>query len=37
MGEFGAIVGGLIGLGAAGEEGLEASAELGTAALDDGS
>jgi uncharacterized membrane protein len=34
MGEFGAIVGGLIGLGAAGEEGLEAGAELGAEAME---
>lgn len=36
MGEFGAIVGGLIGLGAAGEEGLEAGAEAGAEAMEDG-
>jgi uncharacterized membrane protein len=34
--EFGAIVGALVGLGVAGEEGLEAGAELGAAALADG-
>ncbi len=34
--EFGAIVGGLIGLGAQGEVGLEAGAALGAAALEDG-
>ena len=36
MGEFGAIVGGLIGLGAAGEEGLEAGAEAGADAMEGG-
>jgi uncharacterized membrane protein len=36
MGEFGAIVGGLIGLGAAGEEGLEAGAEMGAEAMEEG-
>jgi len=36
MAEFGGIVGGLIGLGAAGEEGLEAGAELGAEAMEDG-
>src|SRR5262245_34038961 len=34
--EFGAIVGALIGLGAAGEEGLEAGAAAGAEALEDG-
>ena len=34
--EFGAVVGGLIGLGMAGEEGLEAGAEAGAEALEDG-
>ena len=34
--EFGALAGALIGLGAAGGEGLEAGAELGAAALEDG-
>lgn len=34
MGEFGAIVGGLIGLGMAGEEGLEAGAEAGAEAME---
>ena len=34
--EFGALAGALIGLGAAGEEGLEAGAELGAEALADG-
>ena len=34
--EFGALAGALIGLGAAGAEGLEAGAELGAAALADG-
>jgi uncharacterized membrane protein len=34
-GELGAIVGGLIGLGMAGEEGLEAGAEAGAAAMED--
>jgi uncharacterized membrane protein len=33
--EFGAVVGGLIGLGMAGEEGLEAGAEAGVAAMED--
>ena len=33
--EFGAVVGGLIGLGMAGEEGLEAGAEAGAEALED--
>jgi uncharacterized membrane protein len=36
MGQFGAIVGGLIGLGAEGEEGLEAGAEAGAAAMEEG-
>lgn len=36
MGEFGAIVGGLIGLGAEGEEGLEAGAEMGAEAMEGG-
>ena len=36
MAEFGGIVGGLIGLGAAGEEGLEAGAEMGAEAMEDG-
>ena len=35
MGEFGAIVGGLIGLGMGGEEGLEAGAEVGAEAMED--
>jgi uncharacterized membrane protein len=34
--EFGAVVGGLIGLGMGGEEGLEAGAELGVEAMEDG-
>jgi len=34
--EFGAVVGALIGLGAEGEEGLEAGAEAGAEALEDG-
>jgi uncharacterized membrane protein len=34
--EFGAVVGGLIGLGMAGEEGLEAGAEAGAEAMEDG-
>jgi uncharacterized membrane protein len=34
MGEFGAIVGGLIGLGMAGEEGLEVGAEAGAEAME---
>ena len=34
--EFGAIVGALIGLGAAGEEGIEAGAEAGAEAMEDG-
>jgi uncharacterized membrane protein len=34
--EFGAVVGGLIGLGMAGEEGLEAGAEVGEEAMEDG-
>jgi uncharacterized membrane protein len=34
--EFGTIVGGLIGFGMAGEEGLEAGAEAGMAAMEDG-
>ena len=34
--EFGAVVGGLIGLGAAGEEGMEAGAVAGAEALEDG-
>ena len=34
--EFGAIVGALIGFGAEGEEGIEAGAEAGTEALEDG-
>jgi uncharacterized membrane protein len=34
--EYGAVIGGLIGLGMAGEEGLEAGAEAGAAALADG-
>jgi uncharacterized membrane protein len=34
--EFGAIVGALIGFGAAGEEGAEAGAEAGAGAMDDG-
>jgi uncharacterized membrane protein len=34
--EFGAVVGGLIGLGMAGEEGLEAGAEAGVEAMEDG-
>ncbi len=34
--EFGAVVGGLIGLGMAGEEGLEAGAEVGAEAMEDG-
>ena len=36
MGQFGAVVGGLIGLGAAGEEGLEAGAEAGAEAMENG-
>ena len=36
MAEFGGIVGGLIGLGAAGEEGLEAGAEMGAEAMEGG-
>ena len=35
--EYGAVIGGLIGLGMGGEEGLEAGAEAGAAAMDDGS
>jgi uncharacterized membrane protein len=34
--EFGAVVGGLIGLGMAGEEGLEAGVEAGAEAMEDG-
>jgi uncharacterized membrane protein len=34
--EYGAVIGGLIGLGMAGEEGLEAGAEAGAAAMEDG-
>jgi uncharacterized membrane protein len=34
-GEFGALVGGLIGLGAAGEEGMEAGAEMGASAVEE--
>jgi uncharacterized membrane protein len=34
--EFGAVVGGLIGLGMAGEDGLEAGAEAGVEAMEDG-
>jgi hypothetical protein len=34
MGEFGAVVGGLIGFGMAGEEGLEAGAEVGAEAME---
>jgi uncharacterized membrane protein len=36
MGEMGAVVGGLIGLGMAGEEGLEAGAETGAEAMEGG-
>jgi uncharacterized membrane protein len=36
MGQFGAIVGGLIGLGAEGEEGLEVGAEAGAEAMEGG-
>ena len=35
--EYGAVIGGLIGLGMGGEEGLEAGAEAGAAAMEDGS
>jgi uncharacterized membrane protein len=34
--EYGAVIGGLIGLGMGGEEGLEAGAEAGAAAMEDG-